>query len=304
MTAPILVGIDPLRHDADAPVLAALLARATGAPVLAVAVYPHEAPVRVGGDPLELRGRALARLSAVAPAFHGVPLETAAVEGPSAARVLHELADARDAALLVVGPTHRSASGHIVLGSTADRLLHGTTCPVAVAPSGFAERMRGIDRIGAAFLETEEGYEALRGAAALAGICGAELHAVTAVEPVTLSATGLVPPYDAAAHVEVLRERAERTLRQALDGLPTNVRAEGEVVVDSTATVLEQFSNDVDLLVCGSRGYGPLGRVWLGGVSRRLVHVAACPVIAVPRGTERKLEALVATACPVEIGHA
>ena len=39
MTPPIIVGIDPLRHDPDAPVLAALLARATGAPVLAVAAY-------------------------------------------------------------------------------------------------------------------------------------------------------------------------------------------------------------------------------------------------------------------------
>ena len=49
MTPPILVGVDPLRHDADAPVLAALLARATGAPVIAVAVYPHEAPLTLGG---------------------------------------------------------------------------------------------------------------------------------------------------------------------------------------------------------------------------------------------------------------
>ena len=44
MTPPIVVGVDPVRHDPEAPVLAALLARATGAPVVAVAAYPSRAP--------------------------------------------------------------------------------------------------------------------------------------------------------------------------------------------------------------------------------------------------------------------
>ena len=68
--------------------------------------------------------------------------------------------------------------------------------------------------------------------------------------------------------------------------------SDSEVLVNSTVTALEQFSHDVDLLVCGSRGYGPFGSVFLGGVSRRLVHRAACPVIVVPRGTERAIESL------------
>jgi hypothetical protein len=36
----------------------------------------------------------------------------------------------------------------------------------------------------------------------------------------------------------------------------------------------------------GSRGYGPLRAVLLGGVSRRLMVEAHCPVIVVPRGVE------------------
>ena len=66
------------------------------------------------------------------------------------------------------------------------------------------------------------------------------------------------------------------------------VRSHIEVLVDGPVVALERFSHDVDLLVCGSRGYGPLGSVLLGGVSRRLVHRAACPVLVVPRGTERQ----------------
>jgi nucleotide-binding universal stress UspA family protein len=42
--------------------------------------------------------------------------------------------------------------------------------------------------------------------------------------------------------------------------------------------------HEVDLLVCGSRGYGPMRRVLLGGVLRKLIRRAACPVVVVPRG--------------------
>jgi nucleotide-binding universal stress UspA family protein len=294
MTPPILLGVDPVHHDPDAPVLAALLARATSAPVIAVAAYGDEtARTLADADHVHaLRGDAMARLSAVEGAFHGLVVETEAVAGPSAARVLHDCAEARGAGLLVVGSTHRGKVGRIALGSTADRLLHGATCPVAVAPRGFAERMRGIDRVGVAFVDTEEGREALRAAATLAAACGAELHAATAVEPLPWSTTRLAAPIDVGAHLEHQREQAEITVRSALDRIRPAVRTHIDVLIDPPVVALERFSTDVDLLVCGSRGYGPLGSVLLGGVSRRLVHRAACPVVVVPRGTERVLEDL------------
>jgi nucleotide-binding universal stress UspA family protein len=296
MRPPIVVGVDPLRHDPEAPVLAALLSRATGAPVVAVAAYPVASPVRIGGGDAyehELRGTALARLNTIEPAFNGLALETLALAGPSAAHVLHDLAEERGAGLLVLGSSHHGALGRIALGSTADRLLHGASCPVAIAPVGFAERMRGVDRVGAAFLDSEEGHEALRAAGALASACGAELRAATAIEPIAWSATSYYQPRDVRAHRDEVQAHAEAKLRRALDGLEAQVPSSGEVLVNSTVTALEQFSQDVDLLVCGSRGYGPIGSVLLGGVSRRLVHGAACPVIVVPRGTERAIEELV-----------
>ena len=147
-------------------------------------------------------------------------------------------------------------------------------------------------------------HEALRAAGALASACGAELHAATAVEPVAWSATSLVQPYDVRTHLDELCGRAEERLRSALDGLVPPVPSHVEVLVNSPVTALEQLSHDVDLLVCGSRGYGPLGSVLLGGVSRRLIHRAACPVIVVPRGTERAIEALTGATTTVEAGHA
>ena len=200
MTPPIVVGVDPLRHDPEAPVLAALLARATGAPVVAVAVYPVETP---RPDPAAATSTGTSTAAPRSPASRPSSRRSTAsrsrpqrVSGPSAAHVIHDLAQDLHAGLLVLGSSHHGAIGRIALGSTADRLLHGTPCPVAVAPRGFAERMRGLDRIGAAFLDSEEGYEALRAAAALASACGAELRAATAVEPIAWSATSYYQPYD------------------------------------------------------------------------------------------------------------
>jgi nucleotide-binding universal stress UspA family protein len=42
----------------------------------------------------------------------------------------------------------------------------------------------------------------------------------------------------------------------------------------------------IDLLVCGSRGYGPVRRVLLGTVSAALLRQASVPVLVTPRGGE------------------
>jgi nucleotide-binding universal stress UspA family protein len=46
---------------------------------------------------------------------------------------------------------------------------------------------------------------------------------------------------------------------------------------------LERQATDLDLLVAGSRGYGPSGRASLGSVSTALLRSLPCPVLVVPR---------------------
>jgi hypothetical protein len=52
-------------------------------------------------------------------------------------------------------------------------------------------------------------------------------------------------------------------------------------------------SRDVDLMIVGSRGYGPMAAVMLGGTTHALIRDAACPVVVLPHGTEGGLEALI-----------
>jgi nucleotide-binding universal stress UspA family protein len=92
------------------------------------------------------------------------------------------------------------------------------------------------------------------------------------------------------------RHRAEirAALDRALAALPAGVDVEDELHVDDPAEILLRTSEHADLLVCGSRGYGPLRSVLLGGVSRRLVDEAQCPVLVLPRGVDRPLADLLA----------
>ena len=55
---------------------------------------------------------------------------------------------------------------------------------------------------------------------------------------------------------------------------------------------LVDCSHDLDLLLVGSRGYGPAGSLLLGRVSGRLIRRAACPVIVVARGVSAPFETL------------
>ena len=87
------------------------------------------------------------------------------------------------------------------------------------------------------------------------------------------------------------RRAAEKALAE-LDG-QRQLAAEIESWVGDPVDVLVRLSEHLDLLVCGSRGYGPVRAVLLGAVSGRIVTDARCPVAVVPRGRESRLESLI-----------
>ena len=69
-----------------------------------------------------------------------------------------------------------------------------------------------------------------------------------------------------------------------------------EAVAESPVSALAGRSEAWNLLVCGSRGYGPLRTVLLGSVSRSLSHQAKCPLLVLPRDAKPVLDALLARA--------
>ena len=81
-------------------------------------------------------------------------------------------------------------------------------------------------------------------------------------------------------------------MRDALGELRDAPESEVDVLLQDAADGLIAASAHLELLVMGSRAYGPLHAVMIGGVSRRVLDHAACPVLVLPRGAERTADSL------------
>ena len=304
MSKPILVGFDPETLDRAPVEFGAAAARFTGAPLIVAGVQrggTDDASVEADEALLTDAGEAIAEIEREL-AGEGLTVECRALQGASAPRALHEAAEARDAGLLVVGSTRRGAVGRVLPGSTAERLMHGAPCPIAVVPHGW-EAGGGLQTIGVAYVDTEEGREALRGAHALALRADATLRVLSVARDrfgMSGETEAQMPAQQRGKDLADVqgehRLAVEATARAAVDALDGGVRVEIDGFVEDPADVLIRVSENLDLLVCGSRAYGPLRAVLLGGVSRRVAAEARCPVIVQPRGVEASLEALVADA--------
>ena len=294
MTKPILVAVDPFREDPDPLAFAALLSRLTGRRLIAVGAYFDSVlPSRVNVPSQRRAARDLA-LKGLEWARERLPegTETVAVPGDSRPRALLDAAAELDAALIVLGSANHGPMGRIVTGSVTDHLLHGAACPIAITPRGYHPPDEGLRSVGAAFVDTPEGRNALSGAVALARRAGASLRAVTVIHPIgwgTMSvpmATAIVREHQES------RRAAKEALDPALAGLEPALAAEPVVIENGVARALETMSSQLDVLVCGSRGYGPVKMVLLGSVSRALSQHSRCPVIVLPRASGRELEEL------------
>jgi nucleotide-binding universal stress UspA family protein len=231
----------------------------------------------------------------------GVAVEIMPFEDSTAARGLARAIDELSPELVVIGSTSRGSKGSMLLGTTAERVIHVSECPVAVVPNGYRRPEGGVAAIGVAYTAQPEADAALRVAVALARTSGATLRLIAVVDPkhAREEAHGLM----AEQHHEVGTEAqtAARTrlgieaqARARMAELASDVDADVDIMVDEPVRALVAASAHLDLLVIGSRGLGPRRSVVLGSVSRRVVDRAACPVVVIPRGSEAKADELLA----------
>lgn len=293
----ILVGYDGSPHAEDALALARVISEATGAQIVLGRIVPSE-PLPLTAVPVpELRARfeeqerlVLGELQQVAD-HNGAAAE--AGPGTSTAQGLHQLADELDPGLVVVGSSHRGALGQVLAGNVALRLLNGLDRPLAVAPAGYAERDAQLRTIGVGFDGSPESHVALDTAGRLAQGSGAEVELIG----VALPHADLTPhpwafAWGAGAVRDDLDERMRGRLESAAGSVPHGIRHSAQLHTGAPNVVLLDAARSLDLLVLGSRGYGPARRVLLGSVSGRLVREAPCPVLVLPRPAAREREPL------------
>jgi nucleotide-binding universal stress UspA family protein len=280
----IVVGVEDSERSTDALALAQLLAGALGARLVLVHNQPREGAQKFlepEDDQLmrSLSDSGFAHVQELASNDHKPGFRIAHAATPAGG--LRKIAQEENAQLIVVGPSHRSGFGRVRPGSVGEQLLcraRVARLPVAIAPRGYAEEDHSLSRIAAAFDGSPESRLALDWAGHLAASNATRLRVISVHAPIAVAGLGF-----AAQSVDPIR-RGDLKRDQAAAIAALGGPVEGLVPDGNPAGVLVEASREADLLVMGSRGYGPLRAVLLGSVSHYVVRRAGCPVVIHPRG--------------------
>ncbi len=215
-----------LGHDGgpggdDAAALAGLLAGADGE-VHAVIAIPYP-PRRVGEPPIEpepgpgnweqiksdleakatdvLERRALSRVHA-AKSFGEVLIDN------SAPAALTAIGEAERPDCIVVGSSRRGRLGAVLIGSTGEKLAHGSAAPVAIAPRGYSDAApERIATVAVGFDGGGEADHALELAASIARRHGASLRVIGVLETTIGEGEIIAEAYDALSGKPVVDRR-------------------------------------------------------------------------------------------------
>jgi nucleotide-binding universal stress UspA family protein len=281
----IVVGIDFREGGRDALTLAGLLRGAGGAELVALHACPTEPLLRE--DLLTRVEAGLARAGATGRAL--------VVTDRSPAHALRSIAKREAADLIVIGSSHRAGVERVLAGDDAAATLHCAPCAVAVAPRGLARAPGALRCVGVGFDGSKASRVALAFARHIAHTADAELRAITVAAPP-------IPPWPAPAWGPEWSD-SEGPARDPAERLVSGVAAEldediaHEVLVGTAWKELASRSEGLDLLVVGTRAYGPARRLLLGSTSTKLARHAACPLLVTPRGAHATAgDAAVATA--------
>ncbi len=295
----IVIGVDDTERSEDAIVFGRQIADASGANVIVANAFPYsDVPRRAANAEyrraLTEDAKKIAR--EMRDRLEGIPDDRAQIRvmaNPSPAHALHDLASAERASVLVVGSTHTGTVGRVLPGSTGERLLHGSPCSVAIVPKDYRTQPdRPIQRIGVAYNATEEATAAVNAAVDLTRALGAELEVIGVVSAEAYGAPALMGGPSQTMLRQDIDRHVQESLNELVASLPAGVEAKAVRLAGAPDEMLSIHSAKLDLLITGSRGYGPLRSVLVGGVSGRLMRSAQCPVIVVPRGIEAPLGSL------------
>jgi len=270
----VIVGIDGKPGGRDALALARHLSGPDASLSLAYVYQGDAVPARGSSGAFEVterdRGHALLETARREAGIEAGLLTGAA---PSVGRGLHELVEREHADLLVVGSSSRGLIGRVAQGDDARAALNGAECAVAVAPAGYAERHVAWREIGVGYDGSPQSAHALEVAKELAEKHGAKVSAFEAVS---------LPSYTFAGGAEAIAAALSSYVESARQRIAA-LGVEPHAAYGVPAEELALYGASLDLIVVGSRGYGPIGRVFHGSTSNHLARVARCALLVLPR---------------------
>ena len=279
----VLVGVDGSSNGRDAIALATRLAGHHGKLTLAHVRTGELNPLvaMTPGLPAEEQQASLELLERDRD-DSGVQAELKSVVAASAGAGLHRLAEQLGAELLVVGSSSRGNFGRAMLGDDTRAALNGSPCAVAIAARGYGGHDGGagsqITRVGAAYNRSPESERALAVAREVAQLSGASVAALEVVSIPAYAFSGLIAP--------AIGDSIDTMISEANARMSQLPGVDGRAVYGLAGEELAAFGEDVDLLVVGSRGYGPGKRLVRGSTSDFLERHARCSLLVLPRPAE------------------
>jgi nucleotide-binding universal stress UspA family protein len=206
-----------------------------------------------------------------------------------------KLARDLDVDLIVLSTRGHSGLKHVVLGSTAERVVRFSPCPVLI-PRGQKYHSLSANLVGRAppFQPhrilvpvdfSECCFVAVKYAAQLAARFNATLRLFHAVYPypVTIGMDRLTA--ESTPLIKAARDNAQlemEALKQSkwLDGIASDTKIPAGYPVDEICA--ETNADDVDLVVIATHGRTGFKHALIGSVAEQVVRYAECPVISVP----------------------
>ncbi len=199
-----------------------------------------------------------------------------------------------DADFVVLATRGHSGLKHLLLGSTAERVVRNAPCPVLIARKRKQRRKasREAFAVRTILVPTDFSQCSLAGteyAAFLAKTFGATLRLFHAMYPYT----NYVFIDHAGVRLSGLAEAVEETARQEMDalkrmdflrGVPVQTEILPGPAVDEICAAAG--GPDVDLIVTSTHGRTGLSHALIGSVAEHVARYAACPVIVVPSRSE------------------
>lgn len=243
-------------------------------------LYLAELMTQATGDLARLKARAADR---------GIVVRTRIETGIPSEQVLAAAA-AEDADLIIMGTAGKTGLAHVLLGSTAERIIRTAPCPVLAVrmDRSGAERTAvsvsqpaSLDRIMVPVDFSDCSLDALEYAVAVAQRAQASVMLLHVMEPVSYGLDFTVPlPAARESKREVLTERLAG-LVAALDA--ANVKSEslvrGGLPRDSILDAARAWS--ADLIVMGTHGRRGLSHALYGSVVESVLRKSHCPILTV-----------------------
>jgi nucleotide-binding universal stress UspA family protein len=278
----IVAGCDGFDRGREAVAFASSLADAADAKLFLVAAY-QTPPLPFPSSHREQSKQVDAAIRRVRDELAPRAL-TVAVDALSAPHALRHVAAREHADLIVVGSHSRGRHHRLLDVNHALQVLHAASTAVAVVPDGGTVAPR-LQRIAVGFDGSPESRAALILAADLARTTGGELRVENVVDQRRPAWAADAVGFDSTRWLKTLLADGHRLVDEAIAEL-SDVRADARVVIGEPARTLADTAEFADVLVLGSRRWGPLARLALGSTSEAVVRRAARPVLVLPRATE------------------